>query len=407
MSNKDEDYDEEEDDFDYQPSEEEDDLEAPSPKSKSASKRKQKQTSKKISEKKAGKKPLINENDDDGDSDKFDELYLPDEELEALKMKEQQKWKGKDRAIAYQKEPVDLATIFNSEPNQAVEEEEDEDDDDEFAPMEDEEEDENIINEEEIDNLDHISIQEEAYMLYNDMTKSVTDVIHSMKHQASSSSAVGSSSSSGSTSMATASSSTSSSSTSSSSNESEISSGAATTKRKIEEVDDFFNNMQKVSDNNLAKRMKIDVQKEKQKEEIESQTVTQQQIKSKTTDSIDDFFEEMHKSSLNISSKSVLKGHVSPVSTEPVQASSQKDDRLDSLIEKLQKKKVTTIKKSKEDWEKFKVEKGLEEELRHATKDGYLEKQAFLERADIRQWERERDLRNQERERQRWAQENK
>ncbi|CAF1138780.1 unnamed protein product, partial [Brachionus calyciflorus] len=55
--------------------------------------------------------------------------------------------------------------------------------------------------------------------------------------------------------------------------------------------------------------------------------------------------------------------------------------------------------KSKIDWEQFKKEKKIEEDLATQTKgkDSYLDKQAFLERADLRQFELEKELRNKER----------
>ncbi|KAK2560806.1 Craniofacial development protein 1 [Acropora cervicornis] len=49
--------------------------------------------------------------------------------------------------------------------------------------------------------------------------------------------------------------------------------------------------------------------------------------------------------------------------------------------------------KSKLDWETFKDQEGIEDELRNFNKDGYLEKQAFLQRADERQFEIEKDMR--------------
>jgi len=57
------------------------------------------------------------------------------------------------------------------------------------------------------------------------------------------------------------------------------------------------------------------------------------------------------------------------------------------------KQKLSTLEKSKHDWDSFKKEKGLEDELRNNSKDGYLSKQEFLQRVDYRTWENERELR--------------
>ncbi|XP_022908907.1 craniofacial development protein 1 [Onthophagus taurus] len=73
---------------------------------------------------------------------------------------------------------------------------------------------------------------------------------------------------------------------------------------------------------------------------------------------------------------------------------------LTSLISQLGKKqKITTLEKSKLDWDKFKKEENLEDELHtfNKGKDGYLEKQDFLQRTDVRRFEIERDIRNIER----------
>lgn len=59
------------------------------------------------------------------------------------------------------------------------------------------------------------------------------------------------------------------------------------------------------------------------------------------------------------------------------------------------KQKLSVLDKSKLDWERYKKEKGIEEEIQthNRGKDGYLEKQAFLQRADLRQFEIEKNLR--------------
>lgn len=59
------------------------------------------------------------------------------------------------------------------------------------------------------------------------------------------------------------------------------------------------------------------------------------------------------------------------------------------------KNKLSTLEKSKLDWDRFKKDEGIEEQLQTVNKGkaGYLEKQDFLERADLRQFEIEKQLR--------------
>lgn len=58
--------------------------------------------------------------------------------------------------------------------------------------------------------------------------------------------------------------------------------------------------------------------------------------------------------------------------------------------------KLSVLEKSKLDWNQFKQAEGLEEHLStfNKGKDGYLEKQDFLQRTDLRQFEQEKELRN-------------
>jgi len=64
---------------------------------------------------------------------------------------------------------------------------------------------------------------------------------------------------------------------------------------------------------------------------------------------------------------------------------------LDNLVAGLGKKKnLSVLDKSKLDWDKFKTATGTSEELAHQKKNGYLEKVAFLQRADEKQFEIER-----------------
>ena len=69
--------------------------------------------------------------------------------------------------------------------------------------------------------------------------------------------------------------------------------------------------------------------------------------------------------------------------------------RLDAVLESLtQAKKVTVLDKSRLDWKDFKkTDDAVEEELEAHKRSGatYLEKKAFLGRADLAEYERERD----------------
>ena len=74
---------------------------------------------------------------------------------------------------------------------------------------------------------------------------------------------------------------------------------------------------------------------------------------------------------------------------------------LDSVLEEMKgPESISTIAKSSTDWDAYKVDKGIEDELAQATKDGYLAKKDFLQECDVRLFERERDERTANRARQ-------
>jgi len=69
---------------------------------------------------------------------------------------------------------------------------------------------------------------------------------------------------------------------------------------------------------------------------------------------------------------------------------------LSSVLGKIGKKqKISVLEKSKIDWDGFKEKEGISDELKihNRGKEGYLERQAFLQRTDYRQFEHERSLR--------------
>lgn len=95
-----------------------------------------------------------------------------------------------------------------------------------------------------------------------------------------------------------------------------------------------------------------------------------------------------------------LKQHQSPLSRifnssglgKPVKRSGG----IGNVLGKIGKKpKLSTLEKSKLDWNAFKEEKGIGNELLsyNKGKDGYLEKVSFLQRTDMRQYEHEKSLR--------------
>ncbi|XP_062607201.1 craniofacial development protein 1-like [Saccostrea cucullata] len=74
----------------------------------------------------------------------------------------------------------------------------------------------------------------------------------------------------------------------------------------------------------------------------------------------------------------------------------KKPGGLGSVLNKIGKKdKISTLEKSKLDWDSFKQEKGISEELQthNRGKDGYIERMQFLNRADQRQFEIEKNIR--------------
>eukprot|EP00249_Psilotum_nudum_P005657 c19093_g1_i1 orf=559-1284(-) len=69
---------------------------------------------------------------------------------------------------------------------------------------------------------------------------------------------------------------------------------------------------------------------------------------------------------------------------------------LDRLLQQIEKKpKLNVLDKTRKDWGDYKEEKGLEEELEAYNKSGdkYLDKVDFLQRTDLREYERERGAR--------------
>ncbi|XP_020742487.1 craniofacial development protein 1-like [Odocoileus virginianus] len=87
----------------------------------------------------------------------------------------------------------------------------------------------------------------------------------------------------------------------------------------------------------------------------------------------------------------------SSVPSLPAGSGLKRSSGMSSLLGKIgaKKEKMSTLEKSKLDWESFKEEEGIGEELaiHNRGKEGYIERKAFLDRVDHRQFEIERDLR--------------
>ena len=64
---------------------------------------------------------------------------------------------------------------------------------------------------------------------------------------------------------------------------------------------------------------------------------------------------------------------------------------LDQLLSK--KQKINVLDKSKHDWNSYVDQTGIRDDLEHHNKDGYLDRVSFLQRADERQAEHEREVR--------------
>ncbi|XP_050326372.1 craniofacial development protein 1 [Bactrocera neohumeralis] len=89
-----------------------------------------------------------------------------------------------------------------------------------------------------------------------------------------------------------------------------------------------------------------------------------------------------------------------PVGLKRPMAGGSSAGGLGSILNQIgKKKKISVLEKSQLDWKSFKQNEGIEEELQtfNKGKDGYLERQDFLQRTDLRQFEIEKNLRQSRR----------
>ncbi|XP_039540129.1 craniofacial development protein 1 [Pimephales promelas] len=102
--------------------------------------------------------------------------------------------------------------------------------------------------------------------------------------------------------------------------------------------------------------------------------------------------------------KSFLKDEEKSVSSEPQQSealssrsSVKRPAGMGSILNRIgsKKQKMSTLEKSKMDWDAFKSEEGIADELaiHNRGKEGYVERKNFLERVDLRQFELEKSVR--------------
>lgn len=104
------------------------------------------------------------------------------------------------------------------------------------------------------------------------------------------------------------------------------------------------------------------------------------------------------KSFLKQSEKEKPQANVPPAAQSlPAGSGVKRSSGMSSILGKIgaKKQKMSTLEKSKLDWESFKEEEGIGEELaiHNRGKEGYIERKAFLERVDHRQFEIEREIR--------------
>ncbi|KAI7802460.1 craniofacial development protein 1 [Triplophysa rosa] len=88
------------------------------------------------------------------------------------------------------------------------------------------------------------------------------------------------------------------------------------------------------------------------------------------------------------------------ISSEPMASfgsSVKRPAGMGSILNRIgsKKQKMSTLEKSKMDWDAFKSEEGIADELaiHNRGKEGYVERKNFLERVDHRQFEREKNVR--------------
>lgn len=138
----------------------------------------------------------------------------------------------------------------------------------------------------------------------------------------------------------------------------------------------------------------VEVEKEVAADSLEARLYNKKETEEKLEILTTESNSNVHESSLNNSTTTVRSKF--PVATRGRGGLKG----IGSVLSQLGKKaKVSTLEKSKLDWEKFKKEEKIDDELKAYNKgrDGYLDRQDFLQRADLRRFEIEKDIRTIER----------
>lgn len=107
----------------------------------------------------------------------------------------------------------------------------------------------------------------------------------------------------------------------------------------------------------------------------------------------------LDKEATNSSANSIVSSNKNQSTSRP--APVKRGLGINNLVANLGKKqKISTLNKSKHDWELYKKDEGIEDDLKnYAAKDknSYVERQAFLQRADLKQFEHEKSIRDKNR----------
>lgn len=82
----------------------------------------------------------------------------------------------------------------------------------------------------------------------------------------------------------------------------------------------------------------------------------------------------------------------------PQTKSKQTGSQLSQMLNKVKNQnKISSIDKSRQEWEAFAKHEKIESELEANKKDGYLQELTFLHETDLRQFDLEKEVRNRER----------
>lgn len=81
---------------------------------------------------------------------------------------------------------------------------------------------------------------------------------------------------------------------------------------------------------------------------------------------------------------------VPPPPEKKIKRRASKFSKMAEVVESRRAKKENTLEKARRDWTGFVKDEGIREDLDHANKDGYVERQQFLRRVDTRTYDKSR-----------------